>query len=390
MRLEPPSAPFANRPLSPAGSTHSLTVNYLPSKFSSTLISRRRKGWDGAMPRGGGVEAFSAGAARMPAPGDDDYDGLDTRGGRRARWTRFKVILFFANTVLFVYSLCALVFTLLTYLRTLEHAPILLVANRTELALSAAAASLALFTALVGFPGILLNNRPFLATYTFMLWIAFGLLVVPGYITYKRRSLNLEGKINQQWSREIGAAGRLVVQNLLGCCGYFSPFVEATVSATCYSRSILPGCKKQYIEFQRATLERWYTVSFGLVPIHIAIIAAGLLCSNHVTYRFGKGMMPKAYRLSKESMAIIMDRYAAQLADQYGADAAAHIVNNASHPSSPKSGNPFLTASPYAASPMSSSSEIHLSTMPYTRGDDGDGGQSHVKYDSLGGRDTAL
>ncbi|KAJ7717388.1 hypothetical protein B0H16DRAFT_1611157, partial [Mycena metata] len=88
------------------------------------------------------------------------------------------------------------------------------------------------------YPGILLNNRPFLAVYT-----AFGLLVVPGYITYKRRTLNLEAK-------ELGAAGRLTIQSVLGCCGYFSPFVEATVSATCYSRSILPGCKQQFLEFQ--------------------------------------------------------------------------------------------------------------------------------------------
>ncbi|KAJ7706589.1 hypothetical protein B0H16DRAFT_1635108, partial [Mycena metata] len=39
-------------------------------------------------------------------------------------------------------------------------------------------------------------------------------------------------------------------------------------------------------------------------------MAAGLLCSNHVTYRFGKGMMPKAYRLSREAMAVIMEQYA--------------------------------------------------------------------------------
>ena len=37
---------------------------------------------------------------------------------------------------------------------------------------------------------------------------------------------------------------------------------------------------------------------------------AGLLCSNHVTYRFGKGMTPKAYRLDMSSMAVIMDNYA--------------------------------------------------------------------------------
>ena len=51
-------------------------------------------------------------------------------------------------------------------------------------------------------------------------------------------------------------------------------------------------------------------MSFSLVPFHLLIMTAGLLCSNHVTYRFGKGMMPKAYRLSMTSMAVIMDNYA--------------------------------------------------------------------------------
>ncbi|KAJ7706580.1 hypothetical protein B0H16DRAFT_1901600 [Mycena metata] len=214
------------------------------------------------------------------------------------------IILFVAKIVLSCYSLLALVFSLLTYFHTLKNARILLVANTPELAHSTLAAAFALFVSFIGYPGILLNNRPFLAVYTFLLWIAFGLLVVPGYITYKRRTLNLEAKVNQH------------------------PFVEATVSPTCYSRSILPGCKQQFLEFQEKVLTRWYIVSFGLVPVHIAIMAAGLLSSNHVTYRFGKGMMPKAYRLSREAMAVIMEQYASQLADQYGADAAAHMIAN--------------------------------------------------------------
>lgn len=133
---------------------------------------------------------------------------------------------------------------------------------------------------------------------------------MPGYITYKRRTFNLEGKVNAQWSRNLGASGRLRIQNQLKCCGYFSPYVEATVSQTCYARSILEGCKAPYIAYERIVLGRWYAVSFGLVPLHIAIMVIGLLCSNHVTYRFGKGMMPKAYRLSMNSMAVIMDNYA--------------------------------------------------------------------------------
>jgi hypothetical protein len=150
------------------------------------------------VPRGGGTAAFRADAARMPGAGDEDYDGVDrliSPGSRKARWTRFKWLLFIANTILFLYSLPALIFTILVYLRTLPDSPILLVAHRTELALSTVAASVALATACLGGAGIIMNNRPFLAVYTLMLWVCFGLMVVPGYLTYKRRSLNLDGKV---------------------------------------------------------------------------------------------------------------------------------------------------------------------------------------------------
>ena len=49
---------------------------------------------------------------------------------------------------------------------------------------------------------------------------------------------------------------------------------------------------------------------FAIVAVHIGIMLTALLCTNHVTYRFGKGMMPKAHRLSMNSMAVIMDNYA--------------------------------------------------------------------------------
>lgn len=163
---------------------------------------------------------------------------------------------------------------------------------------------------MIGWAGILLNNRSFLAVYSLLLWFCFALLVAPGYITYRNREFNLEGKLNAQWSRDLGLDGRMRIQNQLECCGYYSPYVEAAISQTCYSRSVLPGCKGHYLDFEKLVLKRWYTVAFSLVPLQLFVMITGLLCSNHVTYRFGKGMMPKAYRLSMNSMAVIMDNYA--------------------------------------------------------------------------------
>lgn len=215
------------------------------------------------------------------------------------------------------------------------------VGNRTELickrhwcilltTVSTIAATLIVFTSLLGFSGILLNNRAFLAVYVLLLWICLAFMVAPGYIAYKKKTFNLEGKINLQWSRSLGTVGRLRIQDALKCCGYFSPQIEATVSALCYPRSNEDGCKNRYMKLERTVLRTWYTISFSLVPGHILVILAGLLCSNHITYRFGKGLTPKRYRLDVDTMAVIMNDYASQIAEQYGPDVANEAMTRSS------------------------------------------------------------
>ncbi|KAF6746431.1 tetraspanin Tsp2 [Ephemerocybe angulata] len=298
----------------------SLSVNYLPAKFSDNILNARARlrgkggGEKGpSVPKqGGGLAAFKSGEARI--------------GGKSLRWTRFKVILFVANLLLSLYSLVAMIACLLTWFTTWQHADIIRVANNPELVLSTLAASLGMLTSVIGWAGILLNNRTFLAVYTLLTWVTFAFLVTPGYITYRRYSLNLEGKINDMWANALGAMGRMRIQNQLSCCGYFSPYVEATVSQTCYARSILPGCKKGIWDYEERILRNWWKTSFALVPVHICVMLAALMCSNHVTYRFGKGMMPEAYRLNAGSMAVIMDQYANQLAEQYGPEVAGKVL----------------------------------------------------------------
>ncbi|KIM37026.1 hypothetical protein M413DRAFT_448751 [Hebeloma cylindrosporum] len=363
-----------------ANSSVSLTINYLPNKFSNPSLAsagaRRRnhmairKGQrdaspgEGIMPKmGGGVEAFRSGEARIGGPGDEDdemevEDGSGSRwfkrrtrkkGHKKLRWNKFKWAIFCTNLILTIYCFVTLILCLLTWFNVWEHADIIRVGNRPELVVSTLACCLGIFTSLIGWAGILLNNRSFLAVYTFSLWIVFIFMLIPGYLTYKQRTFNLEGKINAQWSQRLGAEGRMRIQNELQCCGYFSPYVEATVTQTCYARSILPGCKLKYIVFQRRVLQKWYTVVFALVPVHVMVMVAGLLCSNHVTYRFGKGMMPKAYRLSMASMAIIMENYASQLADRYGMEVASDILTRSRSnlqldalPSLPHTGNDMV------------------------------------------------
>lgn len=117
--LDPPMAPFSGpsasqyslrggSPVTNTSSNVSLTVNYVPSKFSAPG-ARKRKGEPAIPKRGGGVEAFRSGESRMPGQNDDDYDGVSSgwfmgkEGGRtpprKLRWTKFKWILFVANSL---------------------------------------------------------------------------------------------------------------------------------------------------------------------------------------------------------------------------------------------------------------------------------------------------
>jgi len=291
----------------------SLMVNYLPSKFGATYGSRRGSSSElrGPQKQGGGLAAFKVGEQRM---------------GGKLRWTRFKWILFLTNVLCFLYSLGGLVLVLLTWFNVFEKSEIIRLGNKTELIVATIAAALGFFTAVLGFAGILLNNRAFLSWYAFLLWIVFAFLVTPGYITFRKRQYNLEGKVNAQWSRALDPYARMRIQSQLQCCGYYSPFVEATVSQTCYARSILPGCKLPYLDYQREILRVMYTIIFAIVPAQLFTMVIALMCSNHVTYRFGKGMMPAAYRLDMNSMAVIMDQHAAQLAEQYGDEVANRVM----------------------------------------------------------------
>ncbi len=265
-----------------------LSVNYAPTKFSDALVGRgprrRRRGREDdapapAMARGGGVDAFRKGESRMPDDRDDLHPpayrrGWFDRSEMRSRWTRFKWVLFVFNVVVRCFNsafspthatpqytflaLAGLIAVLLIWLDCIKESEVIRVANHTELICTTLAASVAVFTAVFGWAGVMLNNRSFLALYCLFLWVSFAFLVTPGYITYKRASLNLQGKVNFQWSETFDIDARRRIQNALGCCGYFSPFVEASISSTCYARSVLPGCTGPYFDFEKEALK--YTI----------------------------------------------------------------------------------------------------------------------------------
>jgi hypothetical protein len=151
---------------------------------------------------------------------------------------------------------------------------------------------------MVGITGTLLNSRPILAVYVLLLFPSFLSFVSVGYLTYKKANFSLDAKVSEAWHHWYSPSARTVLQGVLGCCGWSGPLHGAAASGTCYPRSPLPGCHGPLVRFERDVLSSVAGTVFSLVPLYLGHIFVGLLCANHVTHRFGKGITPAQYRLT--------------------------------------------------------------------------------------------
>lgn len=179
-----------------------------------------------------------------------------------------------------------------------NHADVMTVADIDVLRLITLTMSAMVFTALVGIFGLFLNSRPFLAAYIILLCFGLLSLVMVGYASYRKVAFSLDHKLDMAWSQSYTTYGRLLIQDSLQCCGYYSPLHEATFSKQCYTRSPLPGCKEKLYRFELENLETIWSVAFSLALLHLINLLAALLCANHLTRTFGNNLMPKHYRLT--------------------------------------------------------------------------------------------
>ncbi|KAF8158418.1 hypothetical protein B0H34DRAFT_782914 [Crassisporium funariophilum] len=229
-------------------------------------------------------------------------DGQGLGSSHVVRWTVFKWCLLFSITTVFAYGTAGLMCALMTWFRTWDKADVMGVADGDILILITLAGSLLLFAALVGITGALLNSRPILAVYTVLLWPAFVSMLTVGYVAYKRETFSLDHKLNLNWSRYYTPVGRLRVQDSLQCCGYYSPLHEISPSKRCYLRAPLPGCKGALYNFEHELLTKIWRAAFALVPLHLMNVVVALLCANHMTKTFGKGITPRQYRLHSDDV----------------------------------------------------------------------------------------
>jgi hypothetical protein len=176
------------------------------------------------------------------------------------------------------------------------------VTDHNILVLITVTATLLVFSSMIGISGVMLNSRPLLAIYTLLLWPDQASILAIGYVAYKRVTFNFDRKMNFAWSRLYTVLGRQIIQDSFGCCGFFNTMYEAAPTKRCFIRASIPGCRDALFDFERTNLAIIWKVAFALAALHFMNMIVALLCSNHVTNRFGKGLTPAQYRLCSDDI----------------------------------------------------------------------------------------
>ncbi|KAG6812114.1 hypothetical protein H0H92_004343 [Tricholoma furcatifolium] len=231
----------------------------------------------------------------------------------KQKWTAFKWCMLVSVLTILIYGSTGLACAVITWFRGWEGADVLRIIDYDILIVITLTASMMVFTSLVGICGVFLNSRPLLALYTLLLWPVLVSLAAIGYTSYHRVTFALDHKLNLTWSRYVTPLGRLLVQDALECCGYSSSLHSATLSNRCYARTPLPGCKARLLRFERENLARIWMVAFSIALLHLCNIVVSLLCANHLTDRFGRGITPKQYRLKVDDVRAEAERILAEL-----------------------------------------------------------------------------
>ena len=156
---------------------------------------------------------------------------------RERRWGKHKWILFVSVIVVFAYGTLGLTYSLMTWAGAWDGARLSVIVDPDIVirgwqdrrgpsgtlsssppslhSVLSVASSLCLLTSIVGLSGTILNSRPILALYSFLLWPSLLSMLSVGYTGYKRNNLRLDLKLNQTWSRYLNDLARLQVQELV-------------------------------------------------------------------------------------------------------------------------------------------------------------------------------
>ncbi|GAA5937654.1 hypothetical protein JCM10213_008425 [Rhodosporidiobolus nylandii] len=291
----PRSSSAAALALARRGASQSSSSSTLPPSFhTADSMAPPPPAKPGSL--GGGLGGRKIREERLAALAARVKDVGDGKG-----WGRWKMALGVTVVMVFSYSLGGLICAFATYNDAWDGAQVMRVMESDLLGWILTASLITLLVSLLGLSGTLLHSRPQLAFYAFLLWPCLALQLVVLYLSYRRSHQNLEGKLDEAWSRFLDPLAREVIQMGLACCGYYNAWHDATYSAVgaCYPRTSLPGCKGPLLGWETALLRRVYRSAGAIVALQIAAMTVALLGSNHIDEQFGTRLPPPAYRLSQ-------------------------------------------------------------------------------------------
>lgn len=238
------SSSSASSTLAGIGRSLQWSQKFPQGRHLSRATSITTKGYDGYANESSSISSKLSEARaglRLLAKRREEVAEDEESKTRERRWGKHKWTLFVSVLVVFSYGTLGLTYSLLTWAGVWDGAQVSIIvdpdiiicgwqdrrgpsgtlssillspglAHRSVLSV---ASSLCLLTSIVGLSGTILNSRPILALYSFLLWPSLLSMLSVGYTGYRRNNLRLDLKLNQTWSRYLNDLTRLQVQELV-------------------------------------------------------------------------------------------------------------------------------------------------------------------------------
>ncbi|KAG0308298.1 hypothetical protein BGZ98_008374 [Dissophora globulifera] len=198
------------------------------------------------------------------------------------RWTRSKWILLSTVLMLMAYSFAVFGICIGYFSHKLEHAVVVMEFHANLVQLAFVGSILGITASIVGLIGVIRENRMYLSVYAVLLWPVFALYVSVGYVAFRRAKAHLLVHLKDEWVKSYTREQRLLVQRNLKCCGYLDSSSYAEYDLRCFPITVLPGCRHKYNLYEENLLSTCWTAAFSIVPFHLLVMIASMLCSNHI------------------------------------------------------------------------------------------------------------
>lgn len=219
---------------------------------------------------------------------DEDWESAKMQNTKNLRrFGRSKLMYLVADALWTLAGTALFIFAMFTYTETYAEAAFIKMGASIYVHAMTSLSLCMVITGLMGFFGLLMHRKVWLATQLVSIVAVMVGLLVLGYITHRAYQQETKG-VGNLWT-QLSTSDQTLLQDTFGCCGGLSPFdapqpstPQCRMALSNETAPIISGCLMHFGSIIQPALQAFSTVSFALVPLAVLLLSVGILSAHHV------------------------------------------------------------------------------------------------------------